>query len=94
MVLKKTGMPISTYFSATKMRWLLENSEDVQKAAERGTLFGTMDSWIVAEVGSEADSNNQVTECARYRRDKRVEILVNEHRDAGMGRRFVEFVWD
>lgn len=76
MVFQKTGMPISTYFSATKMRWLLENSKDVQKAAARGTLrFGTIDSWIVTKLGARRDSNNQelpnvhvtdVTNASRY----------------------------
>lgn len=42
------GLPISTYFSAVKLRWLLDNVKDVQEAVEDGRcLFGTIDSWII-----------------------------------------------
>ena len=42
------GLPITTYFSAVKLRWLLDNSEAVQKAVKEGRcLFGTVDSWIM-----------------------------------------------
>ncbi|XP_037019162.2 glycerol kinase-like [Artibeus jamaicensis] len=44
----KTGLPISTYFSAVKVRWLLDNVKNVQKAVEEGrALFGTVDSWLI-----------------------------------------------
>lgn len=44
----KTGLPISTYFSAVKLRWLLDNVDDVRQAvlSERA-MFGTVDSWII-----------------------------------------------
>uniref|UniRef100_A0A672ZTN1 Probable glycerol kinase n=1 Tax=Sphaeramia orbicularis TaxID=375764 RepID=A0A672ZTN1_9TELE len=44
----KTGLPISTYFSAVKLRWLLDNVDEVRQAvmSERA-LFGTVDSWII-----------------------------------------------
>ena len=42
------GLPITTYFSAVKLRWLMDNSENVQKAVKEGRcLFGTVDSWIM-----------------------------------------------
>ncbi len=42
-----TGLPISTYFSATKILWLLENVPGLRQAAERGDArFGTMDTWL------------------------------------------------
>jgi len=44
----KTGLLLDPYFSATKMRWLLDNDEAVSGAAQRGTLaFGTVESWLV-----------------------------------------------
>ncbi|XP_028292137.1 glycerol kinase-like isoform X2 [Gouania willdenowi] len=44
----KTGLPISTYFSAVKLRWMLDNVEQVQRAVQSGrALFGTVDSWII-----------------------------------------------
>jgi glycerol kinase len=47
-ILKKTGLIIDAYFSATKIRWILENVEGARKMAVRGELaFGTIDSWLV-----------------------------------------------
>ncbi|KAM8800728.1 glycerol kinase 2 [Rhynchonycteris naso] len=47
-VRSKTGLPLSTYFSAVKLRWILENIEPAQKAVEEGrALFGTVDSWLI-----------------------------------------------
>ncbi|KAJ2712773.1 Glycerol kinase [Coemansia spiralis] len=45
------GLPITTYFSAVKMRWMLENVPEVQAARERGTLrFGTIDTWLIYKL--------------------------------------------
>lgn len=44
----KTGLTVDAYFSATKLRWLLDNIPDGQRRAERGELlFGTVDSWLL-----------------------------------------------
>ncbi|AHH15942.1 glycerol kinase [Nocardia nova SH22a] len=44
----RTGLPLSTYFSGPKLRWLLDEVEGVRARAEAGELcFGTMDSWIL-----------------------------------------------
>ncbi|KAF3695175.1 Glycerol kinase [Channa argus] len=44
----KTGLPISTYFSAVKLRWLLDNVDEVKQAvASERAMFGTVDSWII-----------------------------------------------
>ncbi|XP_060755495.1 glycerol kinase isoform X1 [Neoarius graeffei] len=44
----KTGLPISTYFSAVKLRWLMDNIEDVRKAVlSHRAMFGTIDSWLI-----------------------------------------------
>ena len=44
----KTGLPLATYFSGPKLRWLLDNIEGLREAAERGdALFGTIDSWLI-----------------------------------------------
>ena len=48
MILGKTGLIIDAYFSATKVRWILDNVKDARKLAEDGELvFGTIDSWLV-----------------------------------------------
>jgi glycerol kinase len=65
-----TGLPLSTYFSAVKIRWLLDNVEVVAKAAERGTCcFGTVDSWLIYNLtgGSEGGVHvSDVTNASRY----------------------------
>ncbi len=44
----KTGLLLSTYFSAPKLRWLLQNVSGVREAAQRGdALFGTIDTWLL-----------------------------------------------
>lgn len=44
----KTGLPMSTYFSAFKLKWLIDNVEAVRRARDDNTLkFGTVDSWIL-----------------------------------------------
>ena len=45
---KKTGLIIDAYFSATKVRWILDQIDNGQERAENGELlFGTIDSWLV-----------------------------------------------
>ena len=45
---KKTGLLLDSYFSGTKVRWLLDNVEGARAKAERGELaFGTIDTWLV-----------------------------------------------
>lgn len=44
----KTGLPISTYFSAVKLRWLLDNVDEVREAVlSKRAMFGTVDTWII-----------------------------------------------
>lgn len=44
----KTGLVLDAYFSATKLRWLLDNVTGARERAEKGELlFGTVDSWII-----------------------------------------------
>ncbi|XP_019897998.1 glycerol kinase isoform X4 [Esox lucius] len=44
----KTGLPISTYFSAVKLRWLLDNVDEVAEAVvTHRAMFGTVDSWLI-----------------------------------------------
>lgn len=48
LIRKKTGLVIDAYFSATKIKWILDNVEGVRERAERGELlFGTVDTWLI-----------------------------------------------
>ena len=45
---KRTGLPIDPYFSATKVRWILDNVEGARERARKGELlFGTVDCWLL-----------------------------------------------
>lgn len=47
-IAEKTGLIIDAYFSATKIRWILDNIDGARKMAENGKLaFGTVDSWLI-----------------------------------------------
>jgi len=48
IILEKTGLIVDAYFSATKVRWILENVPGAREKAEKGDLlFGTVDTWLV-----------------------------------------------
>ncbi|KAJ2662269.1 Glycerol kinase [Coemansia sp. RSA 1199] len=64
------GLPITTYFSAVKMRWMLENVPEVQAARERGTLrFGTIDTWLIYKM-----TGNYVTDVTNASRTMLMDI--------------------
>lgn len=48
IIREKTGLMLDAYFSATKIRWILDNIPGARKEAERGNLlFGNVDTWII-----------------------------------------------
>lgn len=48
VIKKKTGLIIDAYFSATKLKWILDNVEGAREKAEAGKLcFGTVDTWLI-----------------------------------------------
>ncbi|HTY13282.1 MAG TPA: glycerol kinase GlpK [Candidatus Omnitrophota bacterium] len=57
LIRKKTGLPIDAYFSATKIEWILRNSERVKRNAN--LCFGTTDSWVLWKLtGGEAHATD------------------------------------
>ncbi len=45
---EKTGLLINSYFSGTKIKWILDNCKGAREKAEKGTLrFGTIDTWLI-----------------------------------------------
>ncbi len=50
----KTGLPLATYFSGPKIKWLLDNLQGAREAAESGDLlFGNMDTWLIWNLTGE-----------------------------------------
>jgi glycerol kinase len=62
----RTGLLIDSYFSATKIRWLLDHVPGAREQAERGELaFGTMDSWLLWQLTEGALHATDVTNASR-----------------------------
>ena len=60
MIHKKTGLVVDAYFSATKVRWILDQVPGAQERAEKGEiLFGTIDTWLVWKL---TDGKQHVTD--------------------------------
>ena len=63
---KTTGLIPDAYFSATKVKWLLDHVEGAREKAERGeVLFGTVDSWLVWKLTGGAAHVTDVTNASR-----------------------------
>jgi glycerol kinase len=60
---EKTGLPIATYFSGPKIKWILDNVPEARSAVENGTaLFGTMETWIIWWLTGGPDRGAHVTD--------------------------------
>ena len=59
----RVGLPLATYFSGPKIRWLLDNVPGVREKAERGeVLFGTMDTWLIWNLTGGPQGGMHVTD--------------------------------
>ncbi len=72
----KTGLVVDAYFSATKLRWLLDNVPGAREQAERGELaFGTVDSWLIWQLTGGRVHATDVSNASRT-------MLFDVHRNA------------
>ncbi len=59
----QTGLPLATYFSGPKIKWLLDNVDGLRAAAERGdAIFGNMDTWIIWKLTGGINGGAHVTD--------------------------------
>ena len=66
LVRERTGSLIDAYFSATKLRWILDHVDGAQQRAESGELlFGTIDSWLIWNLSGGATHVTDVSNAAR-----------------------------
>ena len=66
MIKEKTGLVIDSYFSGTKVKWILDNVEGARKKAENGELLlGTIDSWLVWNFSKKQKHITDVTNASR-----------------------------
>ena len=63
---EKTGLVLDPYFSASKVRWILNSSEEIRQRAEEGHLcFGTIDSWLIWNLTGRKVHVTDVTNASR-----------------------------
>lgn len=66
LIREKTGLVIDAYFSASKIKWILDNIKGAREKAEKGRLaFGTIDSWLVWKLTSGSSHITDITNASR-----------------------------
>lgn len=71
-----TGLPVSTYFSGPKIKWILDTVPEARQAAERGdALYGTMETWIIWWLTGGPQGGAHVTDVTNASRT----LLMNLH---------------
>jgi glycerol kinase len=59
----KVGLPLATYFSGPKVKWILENVQGVRAAAEKGeAIFGNIDTWVIWNLTGGVNGGAHVTD--------------------------------
>jgi glycerol kinase len=63
IVRERCGLPLATYFTAPRLRWLLDSVPGLRERAERGdVLFGTMETWLIWNLTGGTDGGIHVTD--------------------------------
>lgn len=76
------GLPLATYFSGTKIVWILENVEGAREKAEAGDLiFGTTDSWVLWNLTGGIDGGVHATDVTNASRTLFMDLETLEWRD-------------
>src|SRR6195952_2782965 len=76
------GVPLSTYFSGTKIVWILENVEGAREKAEAGDLlFGTTDTWVLWNLTGGVDGGVHVTDVTNASRTLFMDLETLTWRD-------------
>jgi glycerol kinase len=66
---EKVGLPLATYFSGPKIRWILDNVEGAREKAESGDLiFGNMDTWCIWNLTGGTDGGLHITDVSNASR--------------------------
>jgi glycerol kinase len=66
MINGKTGLIIDAYFSATKIKWILDHVEGAREKAEKGEIcFGTVDSWLIWKLSNGNKHYTDITNASR-----------------------------
>jgi len=73
----KTGLPIATYFSGPKVRWILDNVDGAQQKADAGDLlFGNMDTWVIWNLTGGVDGGLHITDVSNASRTMLMDLAT------------------
>jgi glycerol kinase len=71
----RCGLPLATYFSGPKVRWLLDNNAVLREQAEAGeVLFGTMESWLIWNLTGGPDGGIHITDVTNASRTMLIDL--------------------
>jgi len=80
---QKTGLPPATYFSASKLRWILDHVDGVRDAARRGhAIFGTIDTWLIWNLTGGANGGRHLTDVTNASRTQLMNLRTLEWDDS------------
>jgi glycerol kinase len=79
---EKAGLPLATYFSGTKVKWILDNVEGARAKAEAGELmFGNIDTWVIWNLTGGIDGGVHVTDVSNASRTMLMDLATLEWDD-------------
>ena len=75
----KTGLPLATYFSGLKLRWILDNVPGAREKAQSGqALFGTIDSWLAWNLTGGANGGEHIIDVTNASRTQLMNLATCE----------------
>lgn len=81
-----TGLPIATYFSGPKVKWILDNVDGARAAAEAGELlFGNIDTWVIWNLTGGPDGGVHVTDVTNASRTMLMDLATLQWDDQALG---------
>jgi glycerol kinase len=82
----KTGLPIATYFSGPKIKWILDNVDGVRDKADSGDiLFGNIDTWVIWQLTGGSDGGVHVTDVTNASRTMMMNLETLDWDDEILG---------
>jgi glycerol kinase len=82
----KTGLPIATYFSGPKIKWILENVDGIRDKAEGGdVVFGNIDTWVIWQLTGGVDGGVHVTDVTNASRTMMMSLETLDWDDEILG---------
>jgi len=81
-----TGLPVATYFSGPKIKWILDNVSEARQAADNGdALFGTVESWVIWWLTGGPDGGSHITDVTNASRTLMMDLTTLDWDDGILG---------